>query len=120
MNTYNRLLLLGLLGVLAGCQTYQYAPAGGGYYHSRPSVYYEYPPVYDPYYPYYPSHIGLYDYPVIPAYPAVYPPPRRVIEEDDAPMVPLIPSNRGPRPARRHFQGSPWEHLNQFRRHNTN
>lgn len=91
---FRLMLAAATLALLGGCATYDYTGGqSGGYYRGTPTTQYRYPPGYGGYggVPYYggAGWIGLYDYPVYPAYrggyyyrPGYYPhpgyrPPRR-------------------------------------------
>lgn len=117
------LLATGMLVVLGGCATYDYAGgSAGGYYRGSPETRYRYPDGYyggygSPYY-YGAGSIGLYDYPVYPTYRGPYyygrpghrPPPPRPDNGHRPPPRPGGdpghrpppsaggPGNQGPRP----------------------
>lgn len=127
------LMAAGMMALLGGCATYDYAGGeSGGYYRGTPGVQYRYPPgYYDGYYgyPYYyygPGWLGLYDYPVYPG-PYYYqrpihrpPPPPPPRPGHDYPGGPPPPGSVGPRPPRPAEPGpssspSPWRNLNRLK-----
>ncbi|MFT4248778.1 MAG: hypothetical protein QM581_12255 [Pseudomonas sp.] len=98
------LLAAGMIAILGGCATYDYAGGqSGGYYRGTPGVQYRYPPgYYDGYYgyPYY-GGISPYGYPAYPAprydRPNRRPPPR---PDNDHPIHRPPPASTGPLPPR--------------------
>lgn len=124
-----RLLPLIVLAILSGCESYDYVNTRSSYYRGAPRVEYDYPINYAPYpyytAPYYGSgSIGLYDYPVPPAYGPVYmdrypagpmvaPPPRQI----EVPQSQQSPQSIQQHQSHQRIQGTPWRHLDQLRRH---